>query len=451
VFVAEIQVFMSSALSVSTATILQFFFRHGATTAMCRWLDFRLFVAQKHLRLEASTQVENYDADTLSPAEYLNRWEQRALQQTDTSALTTPARWVLLLLGSLVALVGLASMAGVLNYSGRQPINIWVPLVLFAFLPLLLTLSSAYVALFSGGRQSVAGHPLLLQLADKLRLKHFLPYQNVLFPWLVWQAQLLGLVFSVAALLSFFALATFQDYQFGWSSTLITDNATMVQMMAVISWPWHWLVSSPGVELISQSRFTAQEMAAQGINQRGWWLTLVMAVTVYGILPRVALALLLRWRFIRQLRWSILNSADVEEFVLAQQYQPSRNPLVSDDPLVLPDVIDIRATNADLISWQQPQSDWPVVKNLGSGDWLEDEQWLSSSASARPRPVLLIVDPLQTPTGEMADCIELLQQQNTVVVLVLVSTQIDAERYEIQLKSWQFFASRHHIALKKGH
>ncbi|MDO6749159.1 DUF2868 domain-containing protein, partial [Gilvimarinus sp. 1_MG-2023] len=107
-----------------------------------------------------------------------------------------------------------------------------------------------------------------------------------LFPWMLWQTQWLGLVFSVAALLAFFALATFQDYQFGWSSTLISDNRTMVHMMAVVSWPWHWLVASPGLELISQSRFSAQDVmgagAGMGSRQSGWWPTLVMAIMAYG-------------------------------------------------------------------------------------------------------------------------------------------------------------------------
>ncbi|MDP2608631.1 MULTISPECIES: DUF2868 domain-containing protein [unclassified Oceanobacter] len=449
---------MSSALSVSSNQVVQFFFKDGATTAMCRWLDFRLFVAQKPLSLTASDTASGDASSTLSPVDYLRRWEQQALQQGSDDGLTTPARWVLLLLGLVIAVVGFVSMAGVLNYASQQPVNIWVPLLLFAFLPLLFTLSSAYMTVLAPAREPArlaSAHPLLLALANKLRLTHFLPYQKVLFPWMLWQTQWLGLVFSVAALLAFFALATFQDYQFGWSSTLISDNRTMVHMMAVVSWPWHWLVASPGLELISQSRFSAQDVmgagAGMGSRQSGWWPTLVMAIMAYGILPRVALALLLRWRFIRQLRWSIANSADVEQFVLAQQHRQSHEPLVSDAALVLPDEIDISTTPADLISWQQPDTDWPVVKNLGSGDWLEDEQWLASADSKRPRPVLLVVDPAQTPTGELADCIELLQHNNTQVVLVLVSSDVEDERYQTLLKSWQYFASRHQIPLKKGY
>jgi hypothetical protein len=467
---------------LSSKSVLQFFFRDGATSALFRWLDFRLFVARSDLTLVDAALSPVAD----SVSEWLLRWEQQA-------SLTTPVRGLFLLLSLLMVVLGFVAMTGVLNVS--QPINIWVPLLLFAFLPGVLTLGSAYLALLSPARQQLDGHPLLGWLVAKLRLGHFLPYKTVLMPWLFWKAQALALLFSLSALLSFFALATFQDYRFGWSSTLIGDNSTMTSVMAVICAPWQWLVDAPSAALIDHSRFTAGGvMAPMAVGDRtlnsvdSWWLTLVMAMLVYGLLPRVCLALLLRYRFVRSLRQSILDSADVEAFVLAQQQQSSINPLSWDDvnnpsaneALTEAQTEDqkkdqkkdqpeeqtddqayqnntsraesqglAQTAGVDLISWQQPQSALMVVKNLGSDDWAEDERWLNSAEAARSQPVCVLVDPLQTPTGELADCLDLLRQKNASVILVLQASPADNRRYELQLKSWQFFAKRNRITLKQ--
>lgn len=471
---------------MSSKSVLQFFFRDGATSALFRWLDFRLFVARSELTLVDATATSALSPVSDSVSEWLLCWEQQA-------SLTTPVRGLFLLLSALMVVLGFVAMAGVLNVS--QPINIWVPLLLFALLPGVLTLGSAYLALLSPARQRLNGHPLLGWLVAKLRLGHFAPYQMVLMPWLFWKAQALALLFSLSALLSFFALATFQDYRFGWSSTLIGDNSTMTSVMAVICAPWQWLVEAPSAALIDHSRFTAEGvMAAVAVSDRTlnsadrWWLTLVMAVLVYGLLPRVCLALLLRYRFVRSLRQNILDSADVEAFVLAQQQQSSINPLSwddvnhpsaneaqtedqkrdqkkdqpeerADDQAYQTEALNggsraasqalAQTAGVDLISWQQPQSALMVVKNLGSDDWAEDERWLNSAEAARSQPVWVLVDSLQTPTGELADCLDLLRQKNSSVVLVLQAKPADNSRYKLQLKSWQFFAKRNRITLQQ--
>jgi len=426
-------------LSLPTKAVLQFFFKEGTSPALFNWLNFRLFVAQNKLKLPP---LDTPLSPTPSPSSYLTQWQNQ-------QPMIRPKPWFFRLLALIAALAGFATMAGALNYNLNQPINIWLPLALFAFLPLLLTLSSFYFSVLSPAKQHVDGHPLLSILVKKLNLTPFLPYKNLLLPWLFWQSQALALLFSISALLGFFVLATFQDYRFAWSSTLITDNATMTQLMSLLSWPWHWLIASPSVELISQSRMMVQDASFHGVSGENWWLTLVMAMIVYGILPRLLLALCLRHRLVKQLRWSIVNSGDIEQFLVAQSHQTSHNPILSELGSTTLDTIDIHHPDVDLITWQQPESTLATVKNLGNANWLEDEQWLNSPASMRANPVLVIVDPAQTPTGELADCIDLLQQHNSVE-LVLFSSEIDADRYASQLKSWQYFATHHHITLKKG-
>lgn len=367
-----------------------------------------------------------------------------------TASFKKPARWLFPLLGVAMVFIGFGAMAGVLNYTNHHPINVWLPLAVFAFVPLLLTVFSAYCSLVASPSQIEHGHPWLMFVVNTLKLRSFLPYKNVLLPWLFWQTQTFALLFSMSTLLSFFLLATFQDYHFGWSSTLITDNTTMVNVMRAVSWPWYWLVDSPSAELIRQTRFSAQSTQFSVVDEH-WWTTLVMAIVVYGILPRFLLALYLRQVFVRTLKRNIASSGDIEKFLAAQQHQASLNPIEFDGELALPEAIDIKQAHVALVAWQQPTIDLPIIKNLGSSDWLDDEHWLNSSVSVFDNPVWVVVDLLQTPTGELADCIELLQKHNSSVTLVLLSESDKISRYEQQLKSWLYFAKRHSIDLKRGH
>lgn len=428
------------AVKESQKHIVAFFFQGGASSALFRWLAFRLFVAQKK---RVTTVDETSNTPSLSVIQHLQRWEN---QHTPF----LPSSWFLTALNGLAALIGFTAMAGILNVDTTQRINIWIPLALFAFLPLLMTLSSTYVSLISSNKQQLNGHPWLTFLIHKLQLTPYLTYKNLLLPWLFWQTQFLALVFSFSALISFLVFATFQNYHFGWSSTLINDNATMVNLMSIISWPWHAIIASPSAELIEQSRMLAHTTTQSEITQQRWWLTLVMAILVYGILPRLILAIGLRQRFIRHLTASMLNSADIEQFMVTQQHQTSDNPVTSDEKYILPDTININATDASLITWQQSHHTFDHAKNLGSDDWLADEAWLTSEQSLFTKPVCVIVDPLQTPTGELADTLQTLQDKNTSVTLVLFTDSFDSTRLQAQLKSWQFFAQQHQITLKNG-
>lgn len=429
------------AVTASQKHIVAFFFQGGANSALLRWLAFRLFVAQKKLVI-ATHGIS--DASPLSVIPYLRCWQDQHMH-----ALSSP--WFLTVLNGLAALIGFSAMAGVLNIHSAHSINIWVPLALFAVLPLLMTLSSAYASLVSSRNQQLNGHPWLTFLIHKLKLTPYLPYKNILLPWLFWQTQCLALIFSFSALLSFLVLATFQDYHFGWSSTLISHDATMVKFMSIMSWPWHSVIASPSIELIEQSRIFAGNIIAQPETvQQRWWLTLVMAILIYGILPRFILVIGLRQRFIKQLTTSILNSADIEQFMVAQQRQTSNNPITSDEQHISPDTINIDSHTAHLITWQQTQPVFDIIKNLGSDDWLADEAWLASEHRQFTKPVFVIVDPLQTPIAELADTLQALKDKNASVTLVLFTESYGEKRLQTHIKSWQFFAQQHQVTLKNG-
>lgn len=428
------------AVAASQKHIVAFFFQGGARSALFRWLTFRLFVAQKKLVIATH---DTSGASQTSVITYLHYWQNQHVH-------ALPSSWFLTVLNGLAALIGFTAMAGVLNVHSAHSINIWVPLGLFAILPLFMTLSSAYASLVSSNNQQLNGHPWLTFLIHKLKLTPYLPYKNILLPWLFWQTQFLALIFSLSALLSFLILATFQDYHFGWSSTLISDNTTMANLMSIISWPWHSVIASPSIELIEQSRMLTGNIAQPEITEQRWWLTFVMAMVVYGMLPRLILTIGLRQRFVKQLTTSILNSADIEQFMVAQQRQTSNNPITLDEQHVSPDTIGIDSHTAHLITWQQTQPIFDIIKNLGSDDWLADEAWLASEHRQFTKPVFVIVDPLQTPIAELADILQALKDKNASVTLVLFTESYSEKRLQTHIKSWQFFAQQHQVTLKNG-
>ncbi|HEC75206.1 MAG TPA: DUF2868 domain-containing protein [Methylophaga aminisulfidivorans] len=428
------------ASSLSTKAIKHFFFKDGASQALFRWLDFRLFVSQQNSKLAS---IENSNKTTLSATDYLDAWQQQV-------SVAAPSIAILRIFSFIAMVIGFTTMAGVLNVNQHALINVWIPLALFAFLPFLLTLSSVYFSLLSSAKQNLQHHPILSWLIHKLKLERFLPYKNLLLPWLFWQLQTAAILFTTSALVSFFMLATFQDYRFGWSSTLITDNASMTQLMSVISWPWHWLLEAPSAELISQTRFSSPMEILPVAANDVWWMTLVIAIIVYGLLPRLFLALFLRRQLIKQLRGNIQHSGVLEQFIVAQKHQASRNPVRSNNDWRNTDEVSLPEPAINLISWQQPQLQFTVLKNLGTADWLDDENWLKSAASHNDKPAWIVVEPSQIPTGELADCVDLLQQHNPSVSLVLYPIDKEEPRFEQQKKSWQFFAQRHQIDLKEG-
>ncbi|MEJ2076064.1 MAG: DUF2868 domain-containing protein, partial [Reinekea sp.] len=401
--------------------------------ALFRWLEFRLFVAAQGGVLLKSTDA----AEPTNAIGWLQRWQQQALMTKQP----LPGYGLIL---AVVALLGMGSMAGVLNYTQSHPINIWFPLALFAVIPLLTTLFTLYFSVRPAAL--IKGHPVLNHLVQQFRLSAYLPYQALLMRWLYWQTQTLALTFIVAALVTFFALALFQDYQFGWSSTLIRDDATMLNLVSLITWPWHWWFEVPGTQMISQSRFSTSGFATSN-EVDGWWQTLVLSILTYGLLPRLLLMWLLQWRYVRALKRSIMLSGDVEQFMVAQQHTESRNALIDNIGDFELAHVHLEQLGIPLIGWHVSTERFNLIKNLGVDPWHQDEQWLCSDAAQQLSRIALLVNGMTTPTAELADGLMLLNKQ---VTLVLWFDGVSEARQQTQCKSWQYFARQHQLDLRIG-
>lgn len=210
------------------------------------------------------------------------------------------APWVLLAMVALIVLAGLG-LAGNVVGGGERHINVIVALVSLLglhALTLLLWLVGLWLPLGSFGSASlgwiwlsltarVAGGkrgqaPVLLRAATGLLSRaRLLPWAFGLVSHGIW-----SLSFAVVLAAMLFALA-FRSYTLSWETTIL-DPAFFVQAVHTLGWaPAKLGFPVPDAATVLA---TAPGAASAG-GQRTWALWLTGCIVVYGLLPRVALAL----------------------------------------------------------------------------------------------------------------------------------------------------------------
>ncbi|MEA3412656.1 MAG: DUF2868 domain-containing protein [Pseudomonadota bacterium] len=107
--------------------------------------------------------------------------------------------------------------------------------------------------------------------------------------------QAFGVAFNVAVIVTTVALLWFSDRAFGWQSTLDVPDQTVYSIVRTIALPWRPIAGEgrgyPGPEQVKGSRIylNAKKEAYDPAHLRSWRWFLVLSVSVYGLLPRLAL------------------------------------------------------------------------------------------------------------------------------------------------------------------
>jgi len=225
------------------------------------------------------------------------------------------------MLAAMGAGLGLATTAGLFYYNGQQPVNVVHVLGVLVGLQG-LTLIGGLVLMaparppWLGGRRV----PLLAELQSLLawlspgrwmplglggrrraRARRVWGQLQRTHKWLALRAsQIFAVAFNLGALAAAAWLIVFTDRKFGWATTLDVEPETVHTIFRVVCAPWAWLWpdASPDLTLIESSRI-ARDNSSPG--QAAWWPFLVIALAVYGLLPRL---ILLAWAR-RQLQRSI--------------------------------------------------------------------------------------------------------------------------------------------------
>jgi len=381
----------------------------------------------------------------LSPSAALRAWlDQLRPSPSPGHRLAVGLRWVSALSVLIGGGLGWATATGLLAFrEGGSPVNagtflgvtVLGQLGLLALAALFIPLSFAFpeLPLIADGRRLLRWLSEIIARAtgplpeDWSRLRARLRARASLYGraerWLFLEkTQLFMLAFNLGLIARCLQLVLFTDLAFGWSTSATSVDAAQVhRWTSALASPWAgWLPEAvPDPELIEKTRYYRLEgryAAASGgrkgdpVVAAGWWPFLLMALVVYGFLPRFIL-----WSGAAFLRRRSIARVPVASAQLQAVLRRLRSPMVrtqaEDDPVEASGSIKARVEAprpepgqaALLIRWRDHPSDeeearariesqfgWSVADSLvaGSADAGADER-TASAASGRDVVVVL--------------------------------------------------------------
>lgn len=239
--------------------------------------------------------------------------------------------------------VGAGLARTVLHYTGEQPVNLISTLLVLVGLQLVSLLLLIFFWL--GGMNRIADalsvfHPakIILWLLNRIRPKEDMftdSWQSAigttLRPMVVYLGQHFTVALNLGILVTMIYLISTRDIAFGWSTSLQLDNETMFSLLRGLAAPWSQLLpgATPTAELIDASRFYRLQSQLQNTNTQPevlatWWTYLIIAVTVYGLIPRLLMLAVSSMKYDRSIINRIIASSESSQ-VLARM----RSPLVT--------------------------------------------------------------------------------------------------------------------------
>lgn len=215
-----------------------------------------------------------------------------------------------LVLGLGGILAGVALTRALLLYSGVEPVNVSVFLLLAVFPQITFILFATGLMVFRGLRATEASIPLrpLFDLfwsrpgslspqagfVRSLCLRRGWPARM-----LGWEglrlAHLGGLCLAIGSLAGLVVSVAVTDLAFGWQSTLKVGAQGMHSLVWVLSLPWSWLPAqwglTPSLAQIEGSRIVLKDgmEALASADLVAWWPFLCMCLLAYVLLPRLVL------------------------------------------------------------------------------------------------------------------------------------------------------------------
>jgi len=230
------------------------------------------------------------------------------------AALINLAMGLLVLIG---AVLGIAVAGTVFGYQGDQPVNLFVLLGVLVGLPLIMLIASLLLmkgrfllpaslrdamGVVSPGRWMGAW----VERHMPLDMFETMSRQPIHATFARWQLMAFGQAFAIGyfigVLVVAFSLIVFTDLAFGWSTSLSADATFVWRVLHAVALPWSgWLPCAvPDQALVEASQFYRLQDnamdAARAAELGRWWPYVLMTILVYGLLPRVSLALLSQWQ-----------------------------------------------------------------------------------------------------------------------------------------------------------
>lgn len=413
------------------------------------------------LREEHAGALEDQEANRLARStggDLPTRIQNRALWLAERDGLTAAlTRWLqgarlALILLAVVAIISGAGLSFAALGNGLVPVNVFWALGSLLGLNLILLLSWALGLLFAGEHSASLGR-LWLWLSEKLardaKAAQLAPALLLLLQrrklnrWavgvLVNSLWLLALLSAMVILLTL--LAT-RRYGFVWETTILRADTFVAVTQTLGALPALLGFNVPTVEMIRASGDAALNIESA---RQAWAAWLVGVLLVYGILPRLILALLCLWRWKRGRAALSLDLNLPGYSQLRERLMPSSERLGVNDAApeqlhhVTGGVSELESDGALLVAIElDDQRTWPPklpasVKDAGILDSRESRNKLLEQLTRFPPARLAIAcDPRRSPDrGSLALIAELARSATATRVWLLqapAGQALDAER-----------------------
>ena len=413
------------------------------------------------LREEHAGPLEDLEANRLARTaggDLATRIQQRALHLAERDGLAAAlSRWLqgarlALVLLAAVAVISGAGLAFAALGNGLAPVNVFWALGSLLGLNLILLISWALGLLFAGEHSASLGR-LWLWLSEKLardaKAAQLAPALLLLLQrqklnrWAVGVlVNSLWLLALLSALVILLTLLATRRYGFVWETTILGADTFVAVTQALGTLPALLGFNVPTVEMIRASGDSALNIESA---RQAWAAWLVGVLLVYGLLPRLILALLCLWRWKRG-RAALHPDLNLPGYAqLRERLMPSSERLGVND--VAPDHLhsisggasELESDGALLVAIElDDQHPWPPklpanVKNAGILDSRESRNKLLEQLSRFPPARLAIAcDPRRSPDrGSLALIAELARSATDTRVWLLQAPPgqaLDAER-----------------------
>ncbi|RON47468.1 DUF2868 domain-containing protein [Pseudomonas frederiksbergensis] len=413
------------------------------------------------LREEHAGPLDDLEANRLARSaggDLPTRIQRRALWLAERDGMTSAlkhwlqgARLALLVL-AILAVVSGAGLAFAALGDGQVSVNVFWALGSLLGLNLILLLSWALGLVFAGEHGATLGR-LWLWLSEKLardaKAAQLAPalllllQRHKLNRWavgvLVNSLWLLAMLSALAILLTLMAT---RRYGFVWETTLLSADTFVAMTQALGALPSLLGFNVPTVEMIRASGDTALNIESA---RQAWATWLVGVLVVYGVLPRLLLALFCLWRW-KTGQASLRLDLNLPGYAqLRERLMPTSERLGISD--AAPDqlhrvesaVSELHSEGALLVAIElDEQRPWPPslpksVSNAGILDSRESRNKLLEQLSRFPPARLAIAcDPRRSPDrGSLALIAELARNASATRVWLLqapTGEALDAER-----------------------
>jgi len=412
------------------------------------------------LREEHAGPLEDQEANRLARAaggDLSTRIRRRARSLAERDGLTQALRhW---LQGARLALIVLAALAIIsgagLGFAalgdGQTPVNVFWALGSLLGLNLILLIGWALGLIFASEQGATLGR-LWLWLSEKLARDAksaqlapallLLLQRHKLNRWaLGGLVNGLWLLAMLSALVIVLMLMATRRYGFVWETTILGGETFVAMTQALGALPALLGLSVPTVDMIRASGDAALNIESARQAWAGW---LVGVLLVYGVLPRLCLALLCLWRW-RRGRATLRLDLNLPGYAqLRERLMPSSERLGVNDAAPAPlhqvetTLNAMQSDGALLVAIELDERPWPPklpgsVKNAGILDSRESRHKLLEQLSRFPPARLAIAcDPRRSPDrGSLALIAELARSAGATRVWLLQAPPgeaLDAER-----------------------